>query len=134
MNSLDGKLDMILSQGSRAPSVPSARGERDVYLQKAVRNTIRKRAGEIKKLYAQYLESEPDVTDGKVEMDWRIRPDGKVKSAEIIFSEFKDEEFTSGVLKAVSGWNFPPPPFGSSKYVVHTFNLKSKADEEPKPE
>ncbi len=122
MKNLDNKLNMLLSRGAPQASGQGGR-QSDPYMKKAVNNTILKRAVDIQKAYNVYLEGNPKTTDGKVKVDWQIGPDGGTISPEIISSDFKSESFENDILKAVSGWRFPPPPFGANKYIVHTFNL-----------
>ena len=127
VKSLDTKLNMLLSQSAPSGGKGDGGKQRDLYKEQAVNNTILKRAVDIQAAYNVYLKGNPEITDGEVKVDFQIGPDGKTISPEIISSAFTDKKFKEDIVKAISGWVFPPPPFGTAKYIVHTFKLsKSK--------
>jgi TonB family protein len=129
MELLEARLDGVLSASSYQPGrIPKGgRREVDPYTAKAVKNTIRKRAGKLQELYVAYLARNPEEkSDGKVEIDWQIDRDGNTISPEIIFSEFGNAELEKGMLKAISGWKFPPPPSGRTRYISHKFTFKKE--------
>jgi len=54
----------------------------EIYLSKAVKNTLVKQAGLIQPCYLNLLKSLPEINgSGKVLMDWQIDDDGKVFGA-----------------------------------------------------
>lgn len=126
MDALNEKVNQALSQPPPAAPQSGGRAGRDPYLTGAVKNTIRKRAGDIQKIYLEYLEGNPEKTDGKIEVDWQIEPDGSVISGEVIFSEFGNKEMEQNIIKAIAKWKFPPPPGGRNRYVAHKFLLKKE--------
>jgi hypothetical protein len=99
----------------------------DPYRAKAVKNTVTKYAGEIQTCYNDMISRKIAKTDGKVKLDWRIVPSGKVIAAGIVFSEIGDDVFNGCMIKKISSWEFPQPPFGEEYYVEHTFTFKKEA-------
>ena len=128
---LEDKLDTVLSGASYPVTEKGSKGK-GYYLDVAVRNTVRKHFFNIQKAYNTYLEKSPAITDGRIEIDWLIDGNGVVVTPEVIYSDFTDKTFLADVLKAISSWNFPPPPNGRKYYVEHTFNIRREAGESTK--
>ncbi len=102
----------------------------DPYLNGPVKNTVVKHSGEILSCYREYLERNKNSTDpnilkeGPVIMDWQVDEDGTVVSPAVVRSGFQDALFHSCLIKKISAWRFPEPPFGVKKYVEHTFKFQ----------
>ena len=72
----DEQLAMLMSKVSAAPAQRGGRSVGDPYRDEAVKNTLRKHAAEIQKLWIAYLAKHPARTEGAIEADWQIDPDG----------------------------------------------------------
>ncbi|MBI4996989.1 MAG: AgmX/PglI C-terminal domain-containing protein [Rhodocyclales bacterium] len=120
----DEQVAMLTSKLAAAPAQRGPRTAGDPYRDEAVKNTLRKHAAEIQKLWIAYLARHPARTEGAIEADWQIDPDGRVAEAAIIHSEFEDRQLNEGVAKVLQDIRYPPPPTGMRTYVAHKFNLK----------
>ncbi|CAM8671787.1 hypothetical protein MCEMSEM18_02275 [Comamonadaceae bacterium] len=100
----------------------------DPYKDEAVKNTIRKQAPDIQKLWLAYLAQQPALTEGTVEVDWQIGSDGEVLQAALVHSDFADAALSQGVVKLLQATRFPPPPGGVRTYMAHKFKFKFKKD------
>lgn len=119
----DEQLAMLMSNASAASALRGARAGADPYRDEAVKNTLRKHAAEIQKAWIAYLAKHPARTEGAIEADWQIDPDGRVAEAAIIHSDFEDRDLSEAVAKALKDIRYPPPPTGLRTYVAHRFNL-----------
>jgi hypothetical protein len=120
----DEQVAMLTSKVSAAPGQRGGRSAGDSYRDEAVKNTLRKHATEIQKLWIAYLAKHPSRTEGAIEADWQIDPDGRVAEVGIIHSDFADMDLAEGVAKVLREITYPPPPTGLRTYVAHKFNLK----------
>jgi hypothetical protein len=112
---------------SDAPARPDRDGrgrEEDPYIANQVKNTIVKGYVQIRDCYNAFIEKNPTVTDGKIMIDWTIKPDGEVDSAELVSSEIPDDDLPKCMIDKIKDFEFPPPPSGKSKYVAHKFFLR----------
>ncbi len=80
------------------------------YHKREVNNTIRKHMRKVQDCYNAHLETKPTVTEGKVQFDWQIQPDGDVEKAELVNSDFNSPLLEACIQKEISSWEFPPPP------------------------
>jgi hypothetical protein len=87
-----------------------AKGGKDPYKEKAVNNSLTKRTSEIQACYKQFLQANPQKTDGFVEVDWQISPEGKTLKPEVIQTDLESKELGSCITKVLSAIEFPPPP------------------------
>jgi len=122
--STDAKLELLMAKMNTAPAGSGGKAPVDPYKDEAVKNTLRKHAAEIQKLWVDYLKKNSGKTEGSIEVDWQIEPDGEVAEAGIIHSEFDDKALNDGVVKVLKGIQYPPPPGGVRTYVSHKFILK----------
>lgn len=94
------------------------------YIDIAVKNTIRKHAGEIQTCYNQFISRVSLIQNkskqknilnqsGKLELDWQIDEDGEVINPEAIYSEIKDKKFVTCTIERIAQWIFPQPPYGN---------------------
>jgi outer membrane biosynthesis protein TonB len=120
----DEQVAMLMSKVSAAPGQRGAHSVGDPYRDEAVKNTLRKHTAEIQKLWIAYLAKRPARTEGAIEVDWQIDPDGGVAEVGIIHSDFEDKDLSEGVAKVLKDIRYPPPPTGVRSYVSHKFNLK----------
>ncbi|MBI5784053.1 MAG: AgmX/PglI C-terminal domain-containing protein [Rhodocyclales bacterium] len=120
----DEQVAMLMSKVAAAPAQRGARAGADPYRDEAVKNTLRKHAAGIQAAWIAYLAKHPARTEGAIEADWQIDPDGRVAEAAIIHSDFEDQDLSEAVAKALRDIRYPPPPTGSQTYVAHKFNLK----------
>lgn len=120
----DAQLAMLMTKAASAPASQVGRPAADPYKDEAVKNTLRKHAAEIQKLWVAYLDRNPARTEGVIETDWQIGADGEVVEAGVVHSEFDDRELNEGIAKVLRGIKYPPPPMGMRTYVSHKFNLK----------
>jgi hypothetical protein len=109
------------------------------YHKREVNNTIKKHMAQIQSCYNSMLEKNPKVTEGKIQFDWQIEPDGDVVKAEKIQSDFDLVEIETCIKKEISSWSFPPPPEQNrNTYAEFTFhfvkkeNLSKEKDNAPK--
>lgn len=98
--------------------------EEDPYIANQVKNTITKNYIPIRDCWNAYVDSNPEVTQGRITVDWQIDLDGDVLDPEIVLSDFANEELTSCLLKVIGKIEFPPPPYGQKEYVAHKFNFR----------
>jgi hypothetical protein len=122
----DEQVAMLMSKVAAAPAQRGARSASDPYRDEAVKNTLRKHAAEIRNLWVAYLAKHPARSEGAIEADWQIDPDGGVAEVAIIHSDFDDRQLTDGVAKVLKDIRYPPPPTGMRTYVAHKFNLKQE--------
>ena len=108
------------------PEKKSGRPDEDPYIRGPVKNTIIKKYMDLQVCYKTFLEKKPKVTDGRVSIDWQIKPDGTVKSPELVSSQLDNPELQNCMIEKIKSWNFPEPPEGTNKYVEHTFNFKKE--------
>ena len=101
------------------------------YHQGEVRATIQKRFRDLQSCYNAFLEKKPAQSDGKVTMDWSIRPDGKVVRPEVVDSTLRSTEMEQCLSSQIAGWVFPAPPDSKPSYVVHTFSFKRSQPGDP---
>ncbi len=104
---------------------------RDPYKETAVNNSLRKAAKKIQGCYKGYLAKNPPITDGYMEIDWTIRPDGSATKVELISSNIDDRPLHECILSIISKINFPPPPYGFDVYMTYKYNFKKSKDENP---
>lgn len=105
----------------------------DPYKEVAVNNALRKKVREIQECYNSFVKANPQKTDGFVEIDWIILPDGKVKKAELISSDLNSEALNSCILGIVRSIEFVPPPTGSETYITYKYHFKKVEDEKSEP-
>ncbi|MCB0273060.1 MAG: AgmX/PglI C-terminal domain-containing protein [Bdellovibrionales bacterium] len=131
-----GVLSVLLLQQKRLPlsssTIPSeliqksdenGKNFESAYEVKQVKNTIIKSTQDIQNCYNAYLERKPEITDGKIVVDWQIQPDGTVQKAEIVTSMF-DEMLNMCMVEIIGNIHFPEPPGKQQVYISHTFNFK----------
>ena len=101
----------------------------EIYLSKAIKNTLVKQAGFIQPCYLNLLKSLPEINgSGKVLMDWQIDDDGKVFGAGVVRDSFGDPAFQQCLTTAISKIVFPRPPSGDRTYLEHHFLFKKKEE------
>ncbi len=97
---------------------------KDPYKEIAVNNALRKKAKDIQECYKVFIKSNPEKTNGFVEIDWNILEDGKVKRAELVSSDLNTDSLNKCILKIISEIEFPAPPAGIPTYITHKYNFK----------
>ncbi len=104
----------------------------DPYISGPVKNTVVKYSSEILSCYREFLERNKENKDpkfqkeGSTTMDWQVDDDGEVLSPSVVRSSFTDGTFHSCMVKKITAWRFPEPPFGTKKYVEHTFKFQDE--------
>ncbi|MDQ6966462.1 MAG: AgmX/PglI C-terminal domain-containing protein [Mariprofundaceae bacterium] len=122
----------MAAQQRSVPHSSNGKRQEDPYIAGPVKNTILKHYGDVAKLYARYLKSDPKKIDGIVKVDWRIDREGHVISPGVIYSELDGGSIMEqGIVDLIAAWNFPPPMTGMPAYVAHSFNLRKNP---PSPE
>ena len=101
--------------------------QKDVYIAKAVNNSITKASTQLQACYLTYLDSLPDVKEGKVKLDWQIDTKGQVFAAGVVSSSFQDQTIEHCLIQKLSAIQFPAPPLGMTKYVEHSLFFKNQA-------
>jgi hypothetical protein len=97
------------------------------YHKREVNNTIKKHMNKIQNCYNKMLEKNPKISEGKIQFDWQIEPDGNVLKAEKIYSDFDSLELEECIQKEISSWSFPPPPEQNrNTYSEFTFHFLKK--------
>lgn len=85
---------------------------------------------QVKYAYEKELVKNPNLA-GRVEVNFVIGPDGKVKKAEIVSSELGTSKSAkavhAGILKSVKTWTFPAPKGGGNVEVTYPFVFKSSS-------
>jgi hypothetical protein len=108
----------------------------DPYIQNQVKNTITKHLAQIQECYKTFLNNNADKIkkdknfkkDGSVSVDWHVNSKGEAVSPEIVRSEINDDNFKICLIEKIKSWSFPAPPFGTDKYVEHTFRFMDKEE------
>lgn len=119
---LDARLAVLAAKPGPSGGVPG-RGAADPYKDEAVKNTIRKQATAIQKLWLDHLALQPALTEGTVEVDWQIAADGQVLQAALVHSDFAGAALNQAVVKLLQDTRFPPPPGGVRTYMAHKFKF-----------
>lgn len=102
--------------------------QQEIYLSKAVKNTLAKQAALIQPCYLNLLESSADTAGtGKILLDWQIDADGKVFGAGVVRDSFGNSEFQQCLTNVISKIVFPKPPTGEL-YVEHHFLFKKEEE------
>ena len=96
------------------------------YSKNQVRNTITKKWRGMQQCYNQFLASnpKPEVTDGRITVDWQVTAEGKVLSPEVVTSDINNQVLEACLISNIKSWQFPPPPSGKNTYVEHKFKFK----------
>ncbi|MCP4750804.1 MAG: AgmX/PglI C-terminal domain-containing protein [Proteobacteria bacterium] len=96
------------------------------YTRNQVRNTITKKWREMQTCYNRFLDStpNPEVTDGRIKVDWRVTAEGKMLSPEVVASDLHHAILEGCLLSRIETWQFPPPLSGRETYVVYKFTFK----------
>lgn len=115
--------------GSRGDKKTERGRDEDPYVANQVKNTIVKGYVQIRDCYNVFVDKNPAVTDGKIMIDWNIKPDGTVEKVELVSSEIPDDELPKCMIEKISKFEFPPPPAGRTKYVAHKFLLRKDTGE-----
>ena len=121
-------------QRANQQSRDSGRREADPYQQQQVKNTLTKQQAQFRDCYTAFLKTEPETKSGKLVLDWQIQPDGSVLRPQIVRSEFTGTTLGDCLREEVAKLTFPPPPFGTARYVEHTFRFDFQPEEEPEQE
>jgi hypothetical protein len=105
----------------------------DPYITQQVKNTISKNTFHLLECYKGFVSACREknrksrdskfVCEGRVKADWNIDPGGRVLNPEIVSSDIQDTDFQQCFISSIQKWSFPEPPFGTRKYVEHTFNF-----------
>ena len=122
---VDSQLAVLAAKASNGGG-SNGKAAADHYKDEAVKNTIRKQAPDIQKLWLAYLDQQPVLTEGTVEVDWQIGADGEVLQAALVHSDFADAALDQGVVKLLQATRFPAPPGGVRTYIVHKFKFKKE--------
>ena len=93
-----------------------------------VKNTIMKNRGDIIKCYNTFIETKPQITDGRLKVDFEIDDNGEVIHAEKVTGPFVDETFLSCVTGNIKKWKFPEPNIPTPVYVEHTFHFSQRVN------
>ncbi|MDT8446360.1 MAG: AgmX/PglI C-terminal domain-containing protein [bacterium] len=120
-------LVQMQQQMQRSAMSPEGKKGEDPYLAGPVKNSITKAAGELQACYLDLLKTKPEITAGKVHLDWQIDGEGKVFGAGIVQNQLGDKAFGDCVVQKISVIRFPQPPFGQPKYVEHSLFFKDQA-------
>jgi TonB family protein len=115
---LEARASQVAGSGGKAAADP--------YKDEAVKNTIRKQAADLQKLWLAYLATNPAVTEGTVEVDWQIGADGEALEASLLHSDFANAPLDQGVVKVIQSTRFPPPPGEVRTYLTHKFKFKKE--------
>jgi hypothetical protein len=95
---VDSQLAMVAAKAGNGGGA-NGKAAADPYKDEAVKNTIRKQAADIQKLWLAYLATNPTLTEGTVEVDWQIGADGEVLQSALVHSDFADTALNQGVDK-----------------------------------
>lgn len=131
MNRMEERYLQLMSQSQQGGAGRDGRGT-DPYISGPVKNTVVKRSSEILACYREYLERNKENTDpkflkeGSATMDWQVDDDGEVMAPSVVRSSFTDNAFHSCMVNKIAAWRFPEPPFGTKKYVEHTFKFQDE--------
>lgn len=99
-------------------------GGRSSYEVNQVRNTITKNNPKIKECYEKFLATAPQVTDGKVLVDWQIGSVGDVVQADIVTSDIGSDILHACLTESIKSWTFPPTHVEAPVYTSFTFVFK----------
>lgn len=87
-----------------------------------IRRIVRAHINEIRHCYNQLLTDDPKAS-GRVEVQFKISPDGDVPVAVIGESTIDDEALLGCMATAVKRWKFPKPRGGGKVQVTYPFVL-----------
>jgi hypothetical protein len=95
------------------------------YKSKSIQPVFVENATDIQTCYLTYLKGNPEVSEGKVNLVFKINEDGSVSDAKVIKNEFNDRMGDCLVGK-VESYFFSPPPYGMNPYMNHSFSFVSE--------
>lgn len=93
--------------------------------QKEIERVVAQHAAEIRWCYKQALAAQPGLV-GKVETQWTVAPNGRVKGARITHSSLGNAEAETCITRKVGRWSFPAPS-GGEVVVNYPFSFEPKA-------
>ena len=97
---------------------------RDPYKEIAVSNTLTKKVSDVQNCYNTFLVSNQKKTDGFVEVDWQISPEGKTLKPEVVRTDLENKELGVCITNVLANIVFPPPPSGIITYMTYKYNFK----------
>jgi hypothetical protein len=99
----------------------------DAYRGHELKNALLRQSPVLRACYDTFLQDEPDISEGKVTIDFQIDPDGRVLPPGIVESELDAQSLTDCLVARIAGFEFPPPPGRHKTYAAHTFFFKKEA-------
>lgn len=90
-----------------------------------IRRVVRAHIGQVRRCYETALAQKPELR-GRVTVNWRIEPDGKVSHATVQSSTLQHEPTEKCIVEAISTWVFPKP-IGGWVGITYPFTLLDSA-------
>lgn len=95
----------------------------------AVRGSIREKTSELQKCYEAHLRDGTTIVGGAIRVSWTIDPDGHVKAASLVESDFNEagkDGLAVCVLSEINKWTFEASRETEPIPVTHRFIFKRK--------
>lgn len=97
------------------------------YKEKVLLKTIHDNAKELQTCYFELLKKSPPVTEGEMNVLFKVEEDGKISSAKITKDQFNDKNFQTCISTKLESYYLSPPPLGINRYISHVLAFKSEA-------
>lgn len=96
------------------------------YKEKVILKVIQENAKDIQKCYLDYLNLKEGITEGLIDILFKVEENGKISNLEITKNEFNNQAMGDCVAKKMSSYYLAPPPYGINRYISHTLAFKSE--------
>ena len=97
------------------------------YKEKVLLKVIRENAKDLQTCYFDLLKKTPIITEGEMNILFKIEEDGKISSAKITKDQFNDKKFESCISNKLESYYLSPPPLGINRFISHVLAFKSEA-------
>lgn len=84
-------------------------------------------SNDLQACYESFLQREPKVDEGVVEVHWMLDKTGKISSMELVRTELDDQTFTYCILDKIKKMTFHAPPKARPTLVAHKFNFHKRS-------
>ena len=96
------------------------------YKEKVVVKVIQENAKDIQKCYLDYLAQNKELTEGTLDLLFKVEENGMISEVAITKNDFKNQEMGDCVSEKMKNYYLSPPPLGINRYISHTLAFKSE--------